>query len=91
MVLAVTADDALRDVKGYAAAWRIAFSPHARQRMRQRNARPADVRHALMTASSCAPSRDGGGRWVVPGVDLDGDELVAVVAFEAGLLVVTIF
>jgi hypothetical protein len=87
----VTNAEALRDIRGYAGAWRIAFSPHARQRMRQRNARPDDVRHALMTATTCAPSTDGPDRWRVPSVDLDGDELVCVVTFEAGLLVVTIF
>lgn len=85
----VTPDEALRDVRGYAAAGRIRFASHARQRMAERGATVADIRHALSNATSCEHAERG--RWRVTGKDLDEEELVAVVVLEAGVVVVTIF
>ena len=80
----------LADVRGYAAANRIEFGPHARLRMGQRHAGREDVRQALMTGTSC--HAEAGERWRVEGGrDRDGDELTAVVVFEDGVLVVTLF
>lgn len=82
-------DDVLRDIKGYAAANRIQFTRHARERMAERNAQVADVRSALMTAAGCA--RQSAEKWkVTAGADLDGEALEVVVVIEDGVLVVTL-
>ena len=86
---AVTAAEALRDIRGYAAAGRYVVSWHARERMRERGATQADVRSALVDAQSCSQQKNGS--WRVEGSDLDGDELTLVVAIEDGLVVVTLF
>ena len=57
--------------------------------MEERNATKADVMHALTTAASCVAQANG--RWKVPSQDRDGDDLVAVVAIDDGVLVVTLF
>jgi hypothetical protein len=57
--------------------------------MGERGARYEDVRHALAGARTCRAA--DGGRWKVAGDDLDGDELVVVVAVEAGVVVVTVY
>ena len=80
---------ALDDVHGYAAANRVRFSRHAWQRMDERGATEVDVLHALKTAASCVAQANG--RWKVPSKDREGDDLVAVVAIEDGVLVVTLF
>jgi len=43
---------------------------------------------ALKLATACVPSE---GKWKVSGPDLNGDALTAVVALEAGVIVVTVF
>ncbi len=85
----MTPDEALRDVRGYAAANRIRIEAHARQRMRERGVRYADLTHALSTATACALQPNG--RWRVMGADPDGDALTAVVVLEAGVVVITLF
>lgn len=85
----VTSDDALRDIRGYAAAGRIAYTRHARERMVERGARAEDVRAALKGAAWCAVA--DGGKWKVGGKDLDGDDLDVVVALGSGVVVVTVF
>lgn len=86
----MTSDEALRDIKGYASANRFSLTPHAILRARQRGASRADVRSALMNATSCAVGQQRD-RWEVVGTDLDGDDLKLVVVLEAGVLVVTLF
>lgn len=89
----MTADEALRDIKGYAGANRITYSGHARGRMRERGAQREDIHHALSNATSCKLSNDSTAevkRWVVEGKDLDGDALHPVVIIKDGLLVVTV-
>jgi hypothetical protein len=85
----VNADEALKAIRGYARAGRIGYVTHAQQRMVQRGARAADVRHALVNASSTRPSDDD--KWRVVGPDLDGDDLEVVVALEGRVIVVTVF
>jgi Domain of unknown function (DUF4258) len=79
---------ALRDVRGYAAANRIFYSPHARERVQERCGSVEHVRHALTNATQCAAN---GARWKATGPDLDGDELTVVVVIEDGVIVVTVF
>lgn len=85
----MTPAEALRDVRGYASAGRVRFSAHARVRMAKRSALVVDVIHALVHATGCkAAERD---RWRVTGEDLDGEELIAIVVLDDGILVVTMF
>lgn len=84
----MTPRQALRDIQGFAKAYRIRFVRHASERMAQRGADREDVRRALMTATSCAAS---GERWKVSGVDVEGDELTVVCVLEDGVVVVTVF
>jgi hypothetical protein len=58
----MTAAEALKDVRGYAAAGRYVISRHARERMKERGAAEADVRHALMNARSCSLQKNGNWR-----------------------------
>ncbi|MFH2007578.1 MAG: DUF4258 domain-containing protein [bacterium] len=81
--------EALRDIRGYAAAGRVIISRHARRRMAERGANDLDVMQALASAKSCeSQPRD---RWRVESTDLDGNPLAVVVVIEAGLIVVTLF
>jgi hypothetical protein len=81
---------ALRDIHGFAAANRVRYSGHARKRVRERcQGRVEHVRHALENSTACAKADQG--KWKATGYDLDGDELVAVVVIEDGLIVVTVF
>jgi hypothetical protein len=57
--------------------------------MRQRQVRQQDVLHALAHAENASPTDSGSFR--VEGPDIDGDELVVVVAIEDGIVVVTVF
>ena len=85
----MTAAQALRDIRGFAAAGRVRFSQHAYHRMDERGATERDVIKALANATRCEAANDG--RWKASGPDLDGDTLTAVVALESGVLVVTMF
>lgn len=87
----MTADEALREARRYATLHRITLLSHARKRARERGATFDDVREALMNAAHCAANKETVGRWDVTGLDLDGDPLTAVIVFEAGVLVVTLF
>jgi hypothetical protein len=85
----ITLAEALRDIRGYAAAGRVRFSYHAYDRMDQRGATERDVIAACARAKKC--KRAAQGRWKVTGPDIDSDDLTVVVAIEDGLLVVTLF
>jgi hypothetical protein len=85
----VDAATALADIRGYATANRISIADHAWRRMGERGARYEDVRHALAGARRCVAVERG--RWKVSGEDLDGDELILVVAIESGVVVVTVY
>jgi hypothetical protein len=84
----VTADEALKAVRGLAAAGQVRFTRHARERMYQRNASERDVMNALVKARGC---RASDGAWKVDGPDLDGDDLTVVVRLEDGVLVITVY
>jgi hypothetical protein len=85
----MSAADALRDIRGYAAANRARFTRHAYDEMVEAGATEEDVMHALAYASRCRPGNIAG-RWKVTGPDLDGDDLDVVVVIQSGLLVVTV-
>lgn len=69
----------------------IRYTAHAKERMRRRGARSADVRNALLTATA-AIWQEVERTWrVTGGVDCDGDELTACVDIMADVVVVTIF
>jgi hypothetical protein len=85
----VDAATALADIRGFAAANRIRIVGHAWERMGERGAQFEDVRHALAGARKCKAADLG--RWKVSGDDLDGDELILVVAIESGVVVVTVY
>jgi hypothetical protein len=57
--------------------------------MRECGAEPEDVQHALANAATCEASEDGQGRWKATGPDLSGKELVCVIVFEDGIMVIT--
>ncbi len=85
----MTSAEALATIRRAAAARALLYTVHARQRMAERGATAEDVRTALASATACRAA--DGGRWKADGVDLDGDELVAVVAIEGDVVVVTVF
>lgn len=66
---------------------------HTTQRMNERNAQLADIREAILTATSAAPSDDGPNRWLLSGgVDTDGMKLSVVVKIAGpAVWVVTTF
>jgi hypothetical protein len=82
--------EALRHIRGYAAAGRVRFVHHAYQRMDERGATVRDVIKACANATQCTRAAQAD-RWKATGPDLDGDELTVVVAIEDGLLVITLF
>lgn len=83
------AREALKLVRDAGLAGVFWVSPHARQRMAQRNVRRADIQHGLSVARSCRLQVND--RWKVPTEDLDGDELTLIVGFEDGVTIVTVF
>ena len=87
----MTPAEAIETIKGLAAAGRYVVSPHAQLRMDQRGVRPRDLRHALVNANLCRPSREGVGRWLVDGPDTDGDDLTVCCAIDGAVIVITLF
>jgi Domain of unknown function (DUF4258) len=79
---------ALADIRGYAGANRIRIEWHARERMRDRNVRYDELRHALVTARTCTIQANG--RIRVRGFDLDGAALDPVVALDGEVVVITL-
>jgi hypothetical protein len=81
---------ALAEIQRLAQLDRIRYVRHARDRMAERGATPADVRNTLLTATAAVwqPERSN---WRVRGVDCAGDDLTAVVDLEADVIIVTIF
>jgi hypothetical protein len=85
----VTPDEALRDIRGYAAANRLRYTSHALTRLGERGATRGDVKHALVTATACAVED---GKWRISGgTDLEAEPLTVVVVLEDGVVVVTLF
>ena len=69
---------------------RVAYTNHALDEMYEAGANEADVKHALLHATSARhqPSSD---RWRIDGPDIDGDSLTVVVYLEAGVVIITVF
>jgi hypothetical protein len=67
----------------------LAYTRHARQRMRQRAIAEGDVACALLGARLAAAAPEG--RWKITGPDLEGDDLAVVVAIDVGVVVVTVY
>lgn len=84
-------NDALSEIKRLARLGRVRFSRHARDRMAERGASEPDVRHALVTATSTLCQSDRASWRLEGGFDLDGDDLVVVLAVEANVLIITVF
>lgn len=64
---------------------------HARQQMRARRVRAADICRALATATRAVP-QDSPRKWRFEGgTDVDGDDLIVVASFENGVVVVSVF
>ncbi len=83
--------EALALIKTAAVQRRFILGDHAMKRVRERGGGPADIRNALMTATRCRWQPDNG-RWkILDGVDLEGDELICIVAIDDGVVVVTVF
>lgn len=90
-LIAVSDAQALAEIQRLAQLDRIRYSHHARDRMAERGAMPADVRCALVTATAAVWQAERSNWRVRGGVDRAGDELTAVVDLEADVIVVTIF
>ncbi len=85
----MTPDEALLAIRDAGLRGIFHIADHALDSMARRGAQYGDVRHGLANAPSC--SLQSNGRWKVPSVDLDGDDLILIVAFDPDVLVVTIF
>jgi hypothetical protein len=70
---------------------RFIVSIHARDRQALRSVQVADIAAALATATSATFQSDRDTWRIDGGLDLDGDELTVIVAFEDGVVVVTVF
>lgn len=86
----VTDTEAKATIAEHAAANRIRFVNHARERMQQRSITYRDVRNVLMHATACVAA-ESAERWAVTGLDLDGEATKVVCALESGALVITVY
>jgi hypothetical protein len=82
---------ALGEIQWLARLGRIAITPHARQRMDERDASVSDVCRALRTARAALRQADRNNWRLQGGVDVDGDELTLICDIEADVIVVTLF
>jgi len=90
MLRLVTPSEALEEAHRAGATDQFFVTIHARGHRDARNVHRADIREALRTTSSAREQEEE--RWRLEGgVDLDGDDLTLIVAFDAGVVVVTAF
>jgi hypothetical protein len=82
---------ALAEMQRLARLGRIVITPHADERMKDRNVTTPDVREALLTARVARPQKDRNNWCVEGGVDTEGDELTLICDLEADVIVVTLF
>lgn len=94
----MTPDKALDLIREAAAAGRITYTQHARQRMAQRQMSVEDVRAVLLTPArdcACSESDDtgphGAQRWKVEGFDTSRIARTVVVQVVSGALIVTVW
>src|SRR5262245_7327517 len=84
----MTADEALKQAQRLFLAGHYIISDHARRQMLARDVSPRDLRNAIVNANTCRPGHSG--RWLIEGVDRDGDSLTVVVEIRANLMIVTV-
>jgi len=87
----VTPSEVLEAVHRAGATRRFVVSLHARLRLRERRVQVADIACALTSATTAIHQPDADTWRLEGGEDLDGDDLTVVVAFEDGVIVVTVF
>lgn len=80
---------AVEDIRGYAAARRVRVLSHGRDRMSERGVTYADLLHALRNATDCEEGENG--RWKVCSTDTSGEPLTAILLFQDGILIVTVY
>lgn len=86
----VNAKQALVEAATAAKLGMFRVSSHLGRDRAYRNIRRGDLASAMISATSATAETET--RWVLTGgVDLDGDGLTVVVAFSAGVIVVTAF
>lgn len=85
----MTAGEALAMVKRAALTHQLEIRTHARQRMKERGIRLADVEYACLSAPEAVLQSNE--RWCLKGQDLDGEALTVIATIEAGVIVVTVF
>ena len=90
MKIWTTPREALDAVNEAGKTGRFFVTPHANQEAKECSASRYDIQEALRTACEAKhqPEND---RWRLVGKDLDGDDLTVVIAFDAGVVVVTVF
>ena len=86
----MTSAEALRLAIAAARVGRLEYTRQARQRMRERGARDADVERACVTATSSRLEPNEVWR-LDGGADCDGDALTVCVAIAHNVVVVTLF
>lgn len=73
------------------------FTHHCIERMMQRGATKADIKHAVANAHHCEPSQTHPDAWMVTGLDRDAEELTCSIVIEFVLtgatrnVVITVF
>lgn len=82
---------ALAEVKRAGATRSFVVTLHARQRQGARAVQLVDIAAALSSARQATYQPDRQTWRIDGGQDLDGDDLTVIVAFEAGVVVVTVF
>ena len=64
---------------------------HAKDRMNQRNVSEMDIQHAAQTSHHEKVQDAKKGKILFEGQDLDGDDLEVVAAYEAGVVIISVF
>ncbi len=64
---------------------------HAKSRMNQRGVVEADIQNAARTSHHEKVQDRAKGKIIFEGLDLDGDDLEVVAAYEAGAVIISVF
>lgn len=64
---------------------------HAKTRMNQRNVSEVDIQHAAKTSHREKVQDAKKGKILFEGLDLDGEDLEVVAAYEAGVVIISVF
>lgn len=87
----MTPAEAVAEARRAGTTRRFVVSLHARQRQGPRSVQLGDIAAALASATSASYQADRDTWRIDGGLDLDGDELTVIVAFEDGVVVVTVY